>query len=238
MLMRRSALLALPVLLIAHSAWPLDVVICPTCTQEIPAALNYAAVIAKWVQQAEQMRLQYEQLVYTYESLHHLNPQSLSVAAGLLNNAQRLPGSGAAEMPGLNYGTNLSGAGQQFYNQNHYYTPDGDDWNAQEMQRRQYATANLQGEAQTHINAIEGRLAGLNELQASIPDQPDVTAVTAINARISSEQAFLANEQNHLHNLRLLQQTQQSVDQQRAEQHSREQIDAWGKAVAVQAWGN
>jgi hypothetical protein len=106
------------------------------------------------------------------------------------------------------------------------------------MQRRQYATANLQGEAQTHINAIEARLAGLNELQASIPEQPDVTAVSAINARISSEQAFLANEQNHLHNLRLLQQTQQSVDQQRAEQHSREQIDAWSKIVAVQAWGN
>jgi hypothetical protein len=237
-LMRRSVLLAAPMLLTAHLAWAQAVVICPTCTQEIPAALNYVAVLARWAQQFQQMEAQYQQLVETYESLHHLNAQSLTTAAGLLGNAQHLAGSAAAELPGLNYGANLSGAGQQFYNQNHYYTPEGEDWNALEMKRRQYATANLQGEAQTSIEAIEKRLAGLNELQASIPEQPDVTAVAAINARINSEQAFLANETNHIQQLQLLQQTQTHVDQQRAEQHSRELSDKWDAAVAPQAWGN
>jgi hypothetical protein len=235
--MRRALLLsAVPMLLTAHSAWSQQVVICPTCTQEIPAVLNYAAVIAKWVQQAEQMREQYQQLVWTYESLHHMNPQSLTTAAGLLTN--RLPGSGAAEMPALAYGSNLSGHGQQFYNQSHYYTPEGHDWNAEEMQRREYATANLQGEAQAGMTRIAERVASLNELQASIPEQPDVQATDAINASFSSEQAFLANESNHINNLRTLQASQQAVDIQRSEQHSRQQIDEWGKTVAAQAWGN
>lgn len=234
--MRRSVLFAVPALLMAQPAWPLDIVICPTCTQEIPAALNYIAVLARWAQQFQQMEAQYQQMIYTYEALHHFNPQSLEMAAGLL--ANRLPGSGAAAMPGLNYGTNLSGAGQQFYNQNHYYTPEGHDWNAEEMQRREYATANLQGEAQAAMERIGERLAGLTELQNSIPDQPDVTAISAVNARIGSEQAFLSNEANHLNNLRMLQATQTQVDQQRAEQHGRQQIDEWNKTVGPQAWGN
>jgi hypothetical protein len=237
-LMRRSVLLAVPVLLLANTARAQTVVICPTCTQEIPAALNYVSVLARWAQQFQQMEAQYQQLVETYESLHHLNAQSLTTAAGLLGHARHLPGSAAAELPGLNYGANLSGAAQQFYNQNHYYTPEGEDWNALEMKRRQYATANLQGEAQISIEAIEHRLAGLTELQNSIPEQPDVTAVAAINARISSEQAFLANETNHIQQLQLLQQTQTHVDQQRAEQRSRELSDKWDAAVAPQAWGH
>jgi hypothetical protein len=203
--------------------------------------LNFAQLLLQLQQLKDSytvLQNSYQQLVFTYDTLHHLNAQSLTTAANLLGNAQHLPGSAAAELPGLNYGSNLSGAGQQFYDQNHYYTPEGEDFNAKEMQRRAYATANLQGEAQTSVNAIEHRLAGLNELQASIPEQPDVTAVSAINARINSEQAFLANETNHLHNLQLLQQTQQQVDQQRAEQHGRQQIDEWNKTVAVQAWGN
>jgi hypothetical protein len=235
-LMRRALLLAVPVLLMAHSAWPQTVVICPTCTQELPAAINNLAVIAKWVQQIEAMKLQYDQLVMTYDSLHHLNAQTLTTAMSLF--ASRLPGSGAAAMPGLNYGEHLSGAGQAFYTQNHYYTPEGHDWNAEELQRREYATANLQGEAQAGMERIGERLAGLTELQNSLPDQPDVTAVNAMNARISSEHAFLSNETNHIANLRMLQATQTQVDQQRAEQHGRQQIDEWNKTVAVQAWGN
>ena len=211
---------------------------CVNCTNELTTVLDAAAVAAKWVQQAEQMKEQYQQLLYTVESLQHLNPGSLSVAEGLLNNATRLPGSVPEVVPGYNFGSTLSGPGQQFYDQNHYYTPQGNDWTAQEMQRRQYATANLQGEAQTGLTTIQARLASLTELENSIPAQPDIQATAAFNARINAEKMYLVNETNHIQNLQLLQQTQARVDQQRAEQHGRKEAEEWAAAVAGQAWGN
>jgi hypothetical protein len=236
-MMRRFALVAV-LLLPAAKAHAQAAVFCANCTEEITAQINYALVLANWVSQLEQMRQHYQQLIYTVESLKHPNPGSLDVAQGLLNNATRLPGSAAAEMPGMNYGSNLSGAGQQFYDQNHYYTSQGNDWTAQEMQRRQYATANLQGEAQTGLTTIQGRLASLTELENSIPTQPDIQATAAFNARINAEKMYLVNETNHVQNLQLLQQTQARVDQQRAEQHGRKEAEDWAAAVAGQAWGN
>lgn len=213
------------VLLLPAAQVQAQTVFCTNCADEITSIAHQVQVLAQWAQQIQAMRLQYEQLVMTYQSISHLNPGSLQMAAGLLNNASRLPGSEPAAIPGLNYGQGLSGAGQPFYDQNHYYTPQGNDWEVQEMQRREYATANLQGEAQTGITTIRQRLAGLDELQASIPTQPDVQATAAINARIASEKAYLSNETNHIQNLAMLQQTQAHVDQQRAEQYSRQSAD-------------
>lgn len=180
----------------------------------------------------------YTQLEYTVASLQHLNAGSLATAQGLLSNAVRMPGSAVGQMPEYNFGSQLSGRGQQFYAQNHVYTPEGEDFAAQEMKRREYATANLQGEAQAGAQTANERIASLNELQASIADQPDVTAVGAINARIASEHLYLANEQAKNQHLQLMLATQDQVSRQRAEQHGREQLDDYAKAVAAQAWGN
>jgi type IV secretion system protein VirB5 len=238
MLMRRSALLAVPWLLAAHSAWAQAAVVCVDCTKEIPEMINRALVAANWITQLDQMRQHYQQLIITAESLKHLSPQSLETATNLLSNEMRSPGSPSSAMPGLNFGSDLSGYGQPFYNQNHYYTPNGDDFAAQEMQRRQYATANLQGEAQAGMDRAAERIASLSELEDSIRNQPDVTAVSAIDARINAEHMYLANETNNMQRLQLLQQTQARVDQQRAEQHGRKEAEDWAAAVAGQAWGN
>ena len=236
-MMGRFVLVAM-LLLPAAEAHAQAAVFCANCTEEITAQINYALVLANWLSQLEQMRQHYQQLIYTVESLKHPNPESLDVAQGLLNNATRLPGSAAAIMPGMNYGSNLSSAGQPFYDQNHYYTPQGNDWTAQEIQRREYATANLQGEAQTGLTTIQARLASLTELENSIPTQPDIQATAAFNARINAEKMYLVNETNHVQNLQLLQRTQARVDQQRAEQHGRKEAEDWAAAVAGQAWGN
>lgn len=203
--------------------------------------VNYvelALTLKELIQSYEVLKQSYQELQYTVASLQHLNPQSLETGAELLTNGMQLPGSAAVAMPGLNYGSNLSGYGQQFYNQNHYYTPDGNDWTAQEMQRRQYATANLQGEAQAGLERATERLASLQQLEGAIPEQPDVQAVSAMNARINSEHMYLANEQANMQRLALLERTQERVDQQRAEQHGRKEAEDWAAAVAGQAWGN
>jgi len=183
-------------------------------------------------------RNSYQQLQQTVASVQHLNPQTMNPGQALMNDAMRLPGSASTAMPGLNFGANQSAAGQPFYNQNQYYAPQGNDFAAQEMQRRQVATANLQGEAQTGMNRIAQRLASLTQLENCIQQQPDVTAVSAITARINAEHLYLTNESNNIQHLQLMQQTQAHVDQQRAEQHSRQQADQWDQAVAGQAWGN
>ena len=180
----------------------------------------------------------YRELQQTVSSLQHLNPQIMNPGQALMNDAMRLPGSASTAMPGLNFGSNLSGAGQPFYNQNQYYAPQGNDFAAQEMQRRQTATANLQGEAQTGMSRIAQRLASLTQLENCIQQQPDVTAVSAIAARINVEHLYLTNESNNIQQLQLMQATQAHVDQQRGEQHSREQTDRWDQAVSAQAWGN
>lgn len=203
--------------------------------------VNFTELVAELKQLRDEyliLKDSYQQLQYTTESLQHLNPQSLETAPGLLSNAMRLPGSAAAEMPGLNFGANLSGYGQQFYTQNHVYTPEGDDWTAQEMRRRQYATANLQGEAQAGMERADERVASLAELENSIPAQPDVQAVSAVNARINAEHLYLANETANMQRLQLMEQTQARVDQQRDEQHGRQEAEEWAAATNAQAWGN
>jgi len=203
--------------------------------------LNFTQLLAQLKQMQDSytvLRNSYQELQQTVSSLQHLNPQIMNPGQALMNDAMRLPGSASTAMPGLNFGANLSGTGQPFYNQNQYYAPQGNDFAAQEMQRRQVATANLQGEAQTGMNRIAQRLASLTQLENCIQQQPDVTAVAAVSARINAEHLYLANEGNNIQNLQLLQQTQTHVDQQRAEQHGRQQAEQWDAAVAGQAWGN
>jgi len=203
--------------------------------------LNMAQLLAQ-LKQLEDMytvaRNSYQQLQQTVASVQHLNPQIMNPGQALMNDAMRLPGSASTLMPGLNLGTSQSAAAQPFYNQNQYYAPQGNDFAAAEMQRRQVATANLQGEAQTGMTRIAQRLASLTQLENCIQQQPDVTAVAAIAARINAEHLYLANEGNNIQHLQLLQATQAHVDQQRAEQHGREQADQWDQAVSAQAWGN
>jgi hypothetical protein len=77
----------------------------------------------------------------------------------------------------------------------------------------------------------------LNQLQASIQDQPDITALAATEARISSEQLYIQNEGNNVARLNLIQQSAARVDQQRAEQAGRREADDWHTRAAAAAFG-
>ena len=149
----------------------------------------------------------------------------------------RNPGSMPGNIPGLSFGSQLSAGASRFLNQNRYHAPQGSDFAAQEMRRREQATANIQAEAQAGMERAEERIAYLDELQRSIQDQPDVTAVAAVEARIGSEHLFLQNEANNVARLQLVQQTADRVDQQRAEQAGRKEAEDWHARAAAQAFG-
>jgi hypothetical protein len=207
-------------------------------TLDVTQAAHAVAELAQLQQQYTVLMKSYMQLQSTVASLRHLSPNIMGIAPGLQADQMRLPGSDTSALPGMNFGSNLSGAGQQFYNQNHVYTPQGNDFAATELQRRQIATANLQGEAATGMRQIAARIASLAQLESSIQTQPDVMAAAAITARINAEHLYLTNESNNISHLQLLMATQEHVDQQRGEQFGRMQEEqAAAAAGALAGWG-
>ena len=198
-------------------------------------AIEAGKSLGQMVQQYQVMQQQYQQLVSTYNTLSHPN-QVLGIAQGLAQQQLRSPGSAGSSIPGLSYGSQLSSAANNFLNRNRYSTTQGDDFNAKEMLRREQSTANIQAEAQEGLNRSDERLNYLNQLQGSIQDQPDVTAVAAVEARIQSEHLYLQNEGNNVARLSLLQQTMARVDQQRAEQAGRREAEEWRDRAAAVAF--
>jgi len=214
----------------AHAALPV------TDVASIAArAAEAGKSLGQMVQQYNVMRQQYDQLVSTYNTLSHPN-QVLEIAKGLGQQQLRSPGSVGSSIPGLSYGSSLSSAASNFLSRNRYSTTQGDDFNAQEMRRREQSTANIQAEAQEGLNRSDERINYLNQLQQSIQDQPDVTAVAAVEARIQSEHLYLQNEGNNVARLSLIQQTMTRVDQQRAEQAGRKEAEDWHDRAAAQAF--
>lgn len=193
--------------------------------------------LAQLVQQYQVMRSQYDQLVSTYNVLSHPN-QVLGIATGMAQQQLRSPGSVGSSIPGLSYGSSLSSAASNFLTRNRYSTTQATDFNAQEMIRREQSTANIQAEAQEGLNRSDERINYLNQLQQSIQEQPDVTAVSAVEARIQSEHLYLQNEGNNVARLSLIQQTMTRVDQQRAEQAGRREAEDWHDRAAAQAFGD
>jgi len=192
-------------------------------------AAQAADALRQMVQQYSMMQQQYGQLVSTYNVLSHPN-QVLDIAKGMAQQQLRSPGSSGSSIPGLSYGSSLSSAAGNFMSRNRYSEPQGDDFSAQEMRRREQSTANIQAEAQEGLNRSDERINYLNQLQQSIQEQPDVTAVAAVEARIQSEHLYLQNEGNNVARLALIQTTMTRVDAQRAEQAGRREAEDWHTA--------
>ncbi len=159
----------------------------------------------------------------------------MTVARGLMNSTAQMPGSTSGAIPGMAFGAGLQGQAQRFYTQNHVYTPTGNDFAAQEMERKQQATANMQGEVQTGMDVADERVSMLNEMLYDIQNNDDPTYLAAAQAHIQSEQSFLANEQTKIARLQLVQATQAQVDQQRAEQNARKEAEDMHSAAAAAA---
>lgn len=210
-------------------------IVCSNCTQEGGEIIREFKRAAEVVKQIGLLRDQYTQAVRTYETLRHPN-RVLGIAKGMLDQQMRSPGSAPGNIPGLSFGSQLGEGARRFLDRNRQAEIQGDDFAAQEMRRREQATANIQAEAQAGIERAEERIAHLDELQASIEGQEDITAIAAVEARLSSEKLFLQNEANNIARLQLVQATAGRVDAQRAEQNARVQAEDWGRRAAAQAF--
>lgn len=183
-------------------------------------------------QQYEVEKQQYQGIMYTANALSHPN-QIREVAKEMLNQQMQSPGSMPTNIPGLAFGSQLSAGAARFLDQNRQYNPQGDDFAATEMRRQAQVSANLQAEAQAGMDRAQERIASINELQQNIDPQPDVQAVSALQARVQTEHLFLQNETNNVGRLQLLQQLAQRVDMQRAEQNSRKDAEDWSHRASA-----
>ncbi len=178
----------------------------------------------------QQLTAQYNQLVMTYQML--TNPTDvLGMATGLATPTLQNPLPAVTVLNTLVGGqTAASGAGAQFYNQSHIYTPTDGSVASTQLIASANSIANLQGVASTNLQSIQQRLALLPALVTALSAATSITQVNAINGRIAVEANYVQAQQAQAQNLSILASQQEaSARQQAQEEHARE-----ANAIAAQ----
>jgi hypothetical protein len=178
----------------------------------------------------QQLTAQYNQLVATYQML--TNPTDVvSMATGLSASTIQNPLPAINLINGLVNGqTPASGAGVQFFNQSHIYTPTDSSVASTQLIASANSIANLQGVASTNLQSIQQRLALLPALETALSVATSITQVNAINGRIAVEANYVQAQQAQAQNLTVLAQEQENSQRQQVqEEHARE-----ANAIAAQ----
>ena len=178
----------------------------------------------------QQLTAQYSQLVTTYQML--TNPTDVvSMVTGLSVPTLQNPLPAVNTLNGLVGGqTNVTGAGVQFYNQSHVYTPTDGGVASTQLIANANSIANIQGIAATNLQSIQQRLALLPALETALSGATSITQVNAINGRIAVEANYVQAQQAQAQNLTVLASQQEvSARQQAQEEHARE-----ANAIAAQ----
>ena len=178
---------------------------------------------ARAMSQLRQLIAQYNQLAATYRMF--TSPTDVtSLAPGLGTPFARNPLPAANLLDGLIDGKNAAtGAGVQFYNQNHIYTPTDGTASSKALIANGNAIANIEGIAATNLQSIEQRLAQLPRLEADLSAATSITEVNAINGRIALEANYVQAQQVQAQNLALLARERAASERQQVqEEHARE----------------
>lgn len=130
--------------------------------------------------------------------------------------------------------TAVTGAGVQFYNQNHIYTPTDGSAASTQLIANANSIANVQGLAATNLQSIQQRLALLAGLETELSSATSITQVDAINGRISLESNYVQAQQAQAQNLAILAQQQQSTQlQQDKEQFVQDMTNGQAEMMAA-----
>lgn len=177
-----------------------------------------------------QLTAQYNQLVATYQML--TSPTDVaSIVTGLSVPTLQNPLPNTSSLNGLLTGqTPVSGAGVQYYNQAHIYTPSDGSVASTQLVANANSIANLQGVASNNLQSIQQRLALLPALVTALSAANSITEVNAINGRIAVEANFVQAQQAQAQNLAILaSEREASARQQAQEEHARQ-----ANAIAAQ----
>ncbi|MGV1901282.1 P-type DNA transfer protein VirB5 [Agrobacterium sp. 22-3674b3] len=201
--------------------------------QGIP--VNDQAAIAKQIESIAQLKSQLDalneqigQARQLYGSLNKLT--DMADVAEVLNDPairKALPSDFAA-IEGLlkGNGTGVFGdSASRFLEGNSTYRTDADDFYAQELSRLQNKNAGQMSLGEQIYDAATKRINGIDQLRGKISTAGDAKEIADLQARLQAEQAFLQTDVLRMEGLRMVQQAQNQVDEQRKAEDWRQRMD-------------
>lgn len=201
--------------------------------QGIP--VNDQAAIAKQIESIAQLKSQLDalneqigQARQLYGSLNKLT--DMADVAEVLNDPairKALPFDFAA-IEGLlkGNGTGVFGdSASRFLEGNSTYRTDADDFYAQELSRLQNKNAGQMSLGEQIYDAATKRINGIDQLRGKISTAGDAKEIADLQARLQAEQAFLQTDVLRMEGLRMVQQAQNQVDEQRKAEDWRQRMD-------------
>ncbi len=201
--------------------------------QGIP--VNDQAAIAKQIESIAQLKSQLDalnqqigQARQLYGSLNKLT--NMADVAEVLNDPairKALPSDFAA-IEGLlkGNGTGVFGdSASRFLEGNSTYRADADDFYAQELSRLQNKNAGQMSLGEQIYDAATKRIDGIDQLRGKISTAGDAKEIADLQARLQAEQAFLQTDVLRMEGLRMVQQAQNQVDEQRKAEDWRQRMD-------------
>ena len=173
--------------------------------------------VAVWLQQARDMKAQFEQLQMTYAALSHAT--NVQGVASALGGPVRTYMPGAGQVTDLLAGSgSMWGTASRLLNMGRYADVGQDSPWAREMQRRETVTANARAIAEAGLEAAQTSVASLGSLIDRITGSQDVTEVSAVNGALEVENQNIAHHKAQLDQVRLMLATEDRTERQRAEQ--------------------
>jgi type IV secretion system protein VirB5 len=177
--------------------------------QETQTALNQ-------LKQLEQQVAQGQQLLTSLNQISNVNALATTLSQpalrGFLPNADAFVTAAQGDLTALGA---LGAKAQAIRSANQLYTPPpGDAAGAELAAAGNRAALNL-ATGQSVGDAGASRLAGLQQLTSALDNAPNARAVLDLQARISAEQAMIANDQMRLQGLAMTQAAQQQIQAQR-----------------------
>ncbi|MBB4321366.1 type IV secretion system protein VirB5 [Agrobacterium tumefaciens] len=201
--------------------------------QGIP--VNDQAAIAKQIESIAQLKSQLDalneqigQARQLYGSLNKLT--DMADVAEVLNDPairKALPSDFAA-IEGLlkGNGTGVFGdSASRFLEGNSTYRTDADDFYAQELSRLQNKNAGQMSLGEQIYDAATKRIDGIDQLRGKISTAGDAKEIADLQARLQAEQAFLQTDVLRMEGLKMVQQAQNQVDEQRKAEDWRQRMD-------------
>lgn len=190
--------------------------------------------IAQLKSQLDTLNQQLQQAQQLYSSLNKLT--NMADIAGVLNNPsirKALPQDFSAIESLLNgSGTGVFGqSASKFLQDNSTYQTDANDFYAQELTRIQKKNAGQLSLGQQIYDVATKRIDGIDQLRQKISSASTAKEVADLQARLQAETAFLQTDVLRMQGLRMVQQAQVQVDEQRKAEDWRRRIDTMKAAL-------
>jgi type IV secretion system protein VirB5 len=190
--------------------------------------------IAQLKSQIDALNQQIEQAQQLYGSLNKLT--DMADVASVLNDPEvrkALPPDFAAIESLLKGGSTdtFGDSAAKFLQENSTYHTSADDFYAQELARIQNQNAGQMSLGQQIYDTATKRIDGIDQLREKISTARDAKDVADLQARLQAETAFLQNDVLRMEGLKMVQQAQAQVGEQRKAEDWRQRMDAMKAAL-------